>query len=582
LLAVPLAAAAATPKAQVEGELDKGLRQEIVRAIGVSKTRPASRVDARRRAREAGESTIAVLRSEGYYDYAVDTDVGEGDAPTAIVRVTTGPRSMLANAKLEWDGAPPDPATAAAAEAVIGLKDGAPGRAVDVIAAEGRIDAVLHKRGYPDADVEPRRVLVDHEAHTVEPTFHIASGALVHLDGLKYVSHGRTRRQWVAALAAWKTGDVYSPAKVAKLEQRLRDTGVYNSITVALAPPSDAVNGLRPVVVSLADRAPHTLELGGGYSTAEGAGIDAKWSLYNQLGRADTVTFTGRLAQIQQKLDAELDLPDWRRPDQVLKVGGAIYADDTQAYDDNGVGLRVGAQLNFTKTTFVTYGATVDAVNTRENLAINAEGVPIGENLKLVIFSINGGFALDRSNDPLNPTRGWRLQAEADPTYVTGGRTLPYVKLQGQVSGYLPFGTNDETVLAARLKLGSIVGGSIPDVPADRRFFAGGGGSVRGFGYQGVGPQLVDGTPLGGDSLFESSFEVRRHITGPWGIVGFIDAGSLSPTFVPNIRQVDVGAGLGVRYDLGFGPLRFDLATPVTRGKGDPWAEFYVSIGQSF
>jgi len=119
-------------------------------------------------------------------------------------------------------------------------------------------------------------------------------------------------------------------------------------------------------------------------------------------------------------------------------------------------------------------------------------------------------------------------------------------------------------------------------VPADRRFFSGGGGSVRGFEYQGVGTQLTDGTPLGGASLFESSLEVRQHITGPWGVVGFIDAGSLGPNFVPNFNQVSVGAGVGVRYDLGFGPLRFDLATPVTRGPGDPYLEFYISIGQSF
>jgi translocation and assembly module TamA len=137
-------------------------------------------------------------------------------------------------------------------------------------------------------------------------------------------------------------------------------------------------------------------------------------------------------------------------------------------------------------------------------------------------------------------------------------------------------------VLAARLKLGSIVGGDIPAVPADRRFFAGGGGSVRGFNYQGVGPQLSDGTPLGGDSLFETSFELRQHVTGPWSVVGFVDAGSLGPTLVPDFQDVSVGAGVGVRYNLGFAPLRVDIATPVTRRKGDPLFQLYLSIGQNF
>jgi translocation and assembly module TamA len=386
----------------------------------------------------------------------------------------------------------------------------------------------------------------------------------------------------VGGLAAWKKGDVYAPAKVAKLEQRLRDSGVFNSLTVSLAPEDESVQGLRPVVVSLAERPPHTIELGGGYSTSEGAGATAKWSAYNLLGRADTLTLTGRLAQIQQKLDAELDLPDWRRADQILKVGGDLFGDDTEAYNDKGLGLRANVERHYTRTTYISFGGALDAVNTREKTSINPNGIPVGENLKLLIFSGLAGFALDRSDDPLSPTRGWRVQAEADPTYVTGDRTLPYLKLQAQASGYFSFGADANTVLAGRVKLGSIVGGSIPDVPADRRFFAGGGGSVRGFGYQKVGPQLADGTPLGGASLFESSVEVRQHVTGPWGVVAFIDAGSVGPTFAPDFSQLDVGAGIGVRYNLGFAPLRFDIATPVTRRKGDPWAEFYISIGQSF
>jgi translocation and assembly module TamA len=578
--------------------MDRALKADIQRAIGTAKARPESRVDARRRAREAGESVIAVLRSEGYYDYLVEPDLGEGDTPTPIVRITPGPRSTIGTIELVWDGPPPDSAAEAAAGKALALEPGAPGRSADVLAAEGRVEAALRQRGYADAAVHPRQVVVDHADHTLQPTFHFAAGALVHLDGLKVLGQGRTRRQWIASLAPWKKGDVYDPARVAKLEQRLRDAGVFNSVTVSLAPSDAAVDGLRPIVVSVADRPRHTIELGAGYtsggypsnegitevaySTSEGAGIDAKWILYNRLGQADTTTFTGRLAQIQQKLDAEIDLPDWRRPDQILKIGADIYADNTNAFDDDGVGFRGTLEHHFNKTSFYGYGAAIDIVDTREDTAINANGIAVGENLKLAIFSLIGQFALDRSNDPLNPTRGWRLQAEADPTYVTGDRTLPYLKLQAQVSGYLPVDDDASTVLAARLKLGSIIGGNIPDVPADRRFFAGGGGSVRGFNYQGVGPQLADGTPLGGDSLFESSFEVRQKVSGPWSVAAFIDAGSLGPTAAPDFSGIAVGAGVGVRYDLGFGPIRLDVATPVTRRTGDPLVQFYISIGQSF
>ena len=577
-------AAAEQPKAQVQGDLDRTLKAAIQRAIGVSKTKPATRLDARRRAREAGESAIAVLRSEGYYDYTVDPDVGEGETPVAIVRITLGPRSTIAAPTIVWEGEPPDPETLAAAQKALALSPGSPGRAADVLAAEGRLVSTLRIRGYADVVAKPRQVVVDHAEHTLRPTFHLAAGSIVHLGDVKVIGQGRTRPSWVATLAPWKRGDAYNPAKVAELERRLTDAGVYNSITVSLAPADQSVDGLRPVIVSLGDRPPRTLELGAGYSTSEGAGVDAKLLLYNLLGRADTVTLTGKLAQIQQELDAELALPDWRRADQVFKVGGKVFGNTTTAYNDYGFGVRADVERHWTKTTFLTYGGAFDGVDTLEKDAINNNGIAVGQHLKLGIASLLGAYNLDRSNDPLNPTRGWRLEVRAEPTYVFGDRTLPYLKLTSQASGYLPLQSDGATVLAGRLKLGSIVGGDIPTVPSDRRFYSGGGGSVRGFIYQGVGPRLADKdkTPVGGASLFEASAEVRQQVSGPWGVAAFVDAGSLSPTATPDFRSLSVGAGVGVRYNLGFGPIRLDIAAPITHQKGDPWVQFYISIGQSF
>jgi len=582
-LAAPGVASAGEPKARVEGVSDRALRLEIERAVGAEKTRPATRLDARRRAREAAATVIAVLRSEGFYDYVVAPRVGEGATPEPVVQVTPGPRSTIAAPRLVWDGRAPDPETQAAAAEAMDLRVGAPGRAADVLAAEGRIVAVARKRGYADAIVDPRQVIVDHEVRAVEPTFHVAAGDLVRLDGLQVVArHGRTRAAWIASLATWKQGAIYDPRKIAELERRLRDVGIFDSVTVALAPADKAVGGLRPVIVSLADRPPHTVELGAGYDTSQGAGADATWINYNLLHRADTLTLTARLAQIQQKLDLDLALPDWRRGDQTLKLGGDIFADQTPAYNDRGAELRADVVRHYTRTTFITIGGAVDAEDTFEKDAVNANAIPVGRDLKLAILSGLGDFALDRSDNPLDPTRGWRLEARLEPAFLTGDRTLGYLKTTVQASGYLPLEANASTVLAGRLKLGSILGGKIPDVPADRRFFSGGGGSVRGYPYQGVGPTLSDGTPIGGDSLFEVSGEVRQHLAGPWGVAAFVDAGAVGPTLVPDLRQVDIGAGVGLRYDLGFGPVRIDLATPLDRHRRDPIVQIYLSIGQSF
>ncbi len=149
------------------------------------------------------------------------------------------------------------------------------------------------------------------------------------------------------------------------------------------------------------------------------------------------------------------------------------------------------------------------------------------------------------------------------------------------MTGYLPFDADADTVAAGRLKLGSIIGGRLAAIPAFDRFYAGGGGSVRGYGYQEVGPRYSDGLPEGGLSLFEASTELR-HNFGTIGGVAFVDAGSVAQNVNPDFRDVRFAVGLGLRYNLPFAPLRFDVARPLHRLQGDGPFQFYVSIGQAF
>jgi translocation and assembly module TamA len=137
-------------------------------------------------------------------------------------------------------------------------------------------------------------------------------------------------------------------------------------------------------------------------------------------------------------------------------------------------------------------------------------------------------------------------------------------------------------VVAGRVRLGRIINGTVDQIPAPQRFYAGGGGSVRGFPYQGVGPRLADNTPRGGVFLFESSLEVRRDLTPKWGFVAFADAGAVGSSGPVDFQDLAIGVGAGVRYNLGFAPIRVDVATPVTKRRGEPPIQVYVSIGQAF
>lgn len=578
--AVSAPAFAAQPNATVQGDLPPDLKAEIVRAIGDTDRPIENRFEARRRARAGAEDAVAVLRSEGYYGYDVQSDIGPADAPAAMVKIAPGPRFLIADAKIAWSGAAPDAKAQAAATLALHLRDGNPGRAAEVIGAEGRAVAAVQRVGYADAQADPREVIVDHADHTVRPTFKIRAGELVRLDGMDLTTDGRTRKGWLEGLAPWKSGDVYDPEDVAELERRLLDTGVYDSVTVALAPiQKKTAEGLRPIVVSLAERRRRTVELGASYGTSEGLGLDSKWIHYNVFKRADTVALVGRLSSLDSRLGVDVSLPHWRRPKQTLKTSIGFYRNQTDAYDETGFAVSGDVTRRYGKTSYVTLGASLGYGQTNE-LKIKTL-MPLGRDL----FTVGtlADVSWDHSSDPLNPKRGWRFSARAEPTMLFGdGGDLPFLKIQTQASYYLPIGEAARTVLAARVHLGSILNATVDQTPASRRFYAGGGGSVRGFAYQAVGPQLAENTPQGGISLFEASLETRFDVTAKWGVVAFVDAGAVGSDPAPGVQDLSVGAGLGVRYNLGFAPIRFDIAVPVTERNGSGPYQIYISIGQSF
>ena len=575
----PALAVAAEPKATIQGQLDGSLRGDIQRAVGEADRPVENRFEARRRARTAAEDAIAVLRSEGYYAYDVQPDVSDGEPPRPVVRISPGRRFLLGSSAIAWQGEAPAADAQTAATSALGLKPGGPGRAAEVVAAEGRIIAAIQARGYADATAEPREVIVDHADFTLSPTYRIAAGGLVRLDGLEIATDGRTRPAWIRGLAPWTEGDVYDPADVAELERRLLDTGVYDTVTVALTPPEKTTEeGLRPVVVSLAERARRTIEGSASYDTADGFGVNARWTHYNRLGRADTLALLAQVSVRDSRAGAELSLPHWRKAQQTLKTSAAVYRVRTDAYDETGAGVQADITRRYGPTSYFTYGASLDLSRTEELRARTL--MPLGRDL--VTVGTLADLLFDRSNDPLDPTRGWRLSTRLEPTLIVGDTTLPYLRAVAQGTYYLSLDRASDTVIAARVRAGRIINGTVDEVPASQRFYAGGGGSVRGFPFQAAGPRLDDNTPRGGGFLFESSLELRRRLTERWGFAAFVDTGAVGSSGPVDFQDLAVGAGVGVRYNLGFAPIRFDIATPVARKRGEPAFQIYVSIGQSF
>jgi len=195
------------------------------------------------------------------------------------------------------------------------------------------------------------------------------------------------------------------------------------------------------------------------------------------------------------------------------------------------------------------------------------------------VAALVGQVTYDRSDSLLDPSRGFRLTLRPSPEISLGDGTRPYFKALAEGSAYWPIA--QAFVLAGRLRLGGLFGAQPQDIAPSRRFYAGGGGSVRGYGYQSLGPRDPGGDPIGGSSLTEFSVEGRYRF-GDLGVVAFVDGGQVYESSTPRFSDLRYGAGLGARYYTNFGPIRLDVATPLSRRPGDNVVAVYISIGQAY
>jgi translocation and assembly module TamA len=329
---------------------------------------------------------------------------------------------------------------------------------------------------------------------------------------------------------------------------------------------------IRNVQVEIEERDRYTLTSGTSFSTSEGPGLTASLTRRNATRRGDTLTGAMTLATLERAFEVDWRIPDVTAFDRTLVLSADIGREETDAFDKEAISLSGAFEVRASRRLTYTLGAASEV--TREEDAF--------EQRDQQILSTSLGVRLDYANDPLDATKGWRIDARGEPGIVIGDREAQYLSLNGQISAYQPLDREQHFVIATRLRSGFVYGAALSDLPVSRRFFAGGGGSARGFEFQSVGPRDDEGVPTGGRGLMEVSGELRWRRDGPLGFVAFLDGASVTENEGVSLSDVRYSAGLGVRYDTVMGPLRFDIATPLDPRDGDAPIQLYVSVGQAF
>ncbi|HWK13596.1 MAG TPA: autotransporter assembly complex family protein [Rhizobiaceae bacterium] len=535
------------------------------------------------KARNERELLVAALYGEARYDGVVNITI-EGvpldDIPIdavfdtsrpvpVAIRVDPGEVFTLGNVALRGDAAHLAPAR-------YGLLPGGEAGSNVILKAETDIVTALKEEGRPLARIAGREVVADHATRTLDVTLNVSAGPVAPYGRTSVEGTEAVDSDFVAYMTGLPAGRTYSPKEIEEARERLLALEVFSSVSVREAEALDG-SGAIPMNVQVSERKHRYLGAGATFSSTEGVGLEGYWGHRNLFGRAEKLRIEGSISRIGSGLKRlsynagiMFEKPGVLGPASKFTSslkGGVEFPD---AYEKRFVDARAGFSYDITRRQ--TLSGEVRVEWSRVTDILN----PVPKSHLLVSIPVQ--YVFDARDNRLDPKNGYRLLAYGEPTYdaLTGAA---FFKARGEASAYKGFG--ERFVLAGRLAAGSIVGSSLADIPADRRFYAGGGGSVRGYAYQGIGPHL-GGKPTGGKSYAEASVEMRIQVTDTIGIVPFLDAGTVSTGSVPDFSDIRLGAGLGLRYKTPFGPLRIDAGVPLDRRPGDPSFGIYAGIGQAF
>jgi translocation and assembly module TamA len=572
---------AATPQGvpyefAIEGVDDAELRallDEVSETRRLIERPPPSLTRLRRRAEDDRARLQEALRSRAYYGAAVELAIdAEAEPVRVIFRVDPGPVYRLRDVAIEV--VPPDADLALPGLEELGIAPGDPAIAQTILDAETTLVQRAEAAGFALAEVGERRALVDHDADAMDLTLRLDAGAPVRFGSISVTGVGEVERDFVEKRLPWRPGQLITSERLAEGQRALRETNLFASIRTEIGETPDE-QGRVPVVVDVTERKHRSIEVGVRYRTDEGPGGNIAWEHRNFFGRGEQVIAELDASQIAGLLALRFRKPDFLTRDLALLSDFELAYESPNAYESRSAKARVALERRFREGMTATAGLAFRASQVEEANTDRED--------TFGLISLPTQFAWDRSDDRLDPTSGGRLVVDNEPFVDVFGNDLAFNKSRLEYSHYLQVLDSPRVVLAGRSAIGTLFGASRAEVPADLRFYAGGGGSVRGFAFQKAGELDEDNDPIGGRSLFEASGEVRVRVTETIGLVAFVDAGAAFTSSFPDFEEeLRIGAGPGLRYFSPIGPLRLDVGFPVNPRKSDDAFQLYISIGQAF
>ncbi|QPH52337.1 autotransporter assembly complex protein TamA [Pontivivens ytuae] len=528
----------------------------------------------RRRADNDLPTVETILQAEGYYTAEVRREVSGGNGEPLVVEVIVEPGEPFTLTDHTFElrnlsGTPPrlDPEE-------LGSPIGARSEAVPIIEAEDAAIAALRRAGYAYARFEDREAVADPRDNTIEVTSIIDAGRPYTFGEVTFEGLRRVDEEYLRTYIEWEENETFNLATLRDFQQDLVRTRLFD--TVIAEPPEEAPeNGnALPIMVEVTERKRRTLSVGLRFDTEIGPTTEASIENRNLFGRNETVRFEVRLGAEERAVALNFRVPQVGRDGQNLVFGTEYQDRDEEAFEGETFTANIGLERELNDEWRAGLGLAYELSDVTES----------DEDQDIEIYGIPAFVDYDNTEDLLDPRSGFRARLEAAPFYGTvNGEGTSFLRVDSRASAYFPLTEDQRFVLATRARVASIGSDDVFDVPVTRRIFAGGGGSVRAFGTDTLGPEDDDGDARGGLSAIELGAEVRFPIRGNVGGVAFIEAGEVTDEVLPKLSDgLRYGVGTGIRYFSPIGPVRADIAFPLDREDNEDAFQFYLAIGQAF
>lgn len=528
---------------------------------------------------------LTALYAAGYYSGVISitingqeaAQIAPLDAPDAVtsirINVTPGPLFNFGETRIS-----PVPEGTELSE---GFRSGQPAKA-DVI-RQSVTTALSSWRdvGYAKAEPGVQQIVARHPRQELDVTVAIDTGPRLTFGRLTVTGNQDVRTARILAIAGLPTGEVFSPDALTAAERRLRDTGAFDSVSLVEAEAIGA-NDTLPITAQIAEAKPRRFGFGAEVSSIEGLTLSSFWLHRNYFGGAERLRVEGEIAGISGQtggidysLGASLGIPAIYGPETDFLLSATISRKDEPDFLLDQAAVEATLSRLIRDDLEVSGG--VGFLTAREETTAGIR--------EYTLLTAPFGATLDRRDAPTDAKNGYFVDLTATPFLSIDGADNG-ARAFADTRGYYSFGDNDRFTLAARSQIGAVFGPSLEDAPADFLFFSGGGGTVRGQSYNSLGiDTLINGETVrrGGLSFAGAQLEARVGVTDSIGVVGFYDVGFVGDDSNPfGEGDWHAGAGLGIRYNTGIGPIRFDIATPVSGDNAGERVEIYIGIGQSF